>query len=163
MTRHSVPIILAAVAVGPLLAACGTAEPETPVAPQAEVTELKVASTALGEVVTDANGRVLYLFTKDTQGAASSACTAECLDVWPPAVAGDGAPQATGVTGTVATIDVAGRRQVTLDGWPLYYFAQDVAAGDVKGQGVNGAWYVLDPTGRPISTMPSSPDGGMGY
>ncbi|GAA6525481.1 hypothetical protein IDVR_12760 [Intrasporangium sp. DVR] len=132
-------------------------------APQAEVTELKAAATALGDVVTDANGRVLYLFTKDTQGAATSACTGDCLTAWPPALAGDAAPKATGVTGSIGTIDVAGRTQVTLDGWPLYYFAQDVAAGDVKGQGVNDAWYVLAPAGQPIRTKPSSPEGGMGY
>lgn len=163
MTPRSVLIILASLASVPLLGACGSDEPATPVAPQAEVTELKVASTGLGEVVTDANGRVLYLFTKDTQGTAASACTAECLAAWPPAVAGDTAPKVTGVTGAVGTIEVDGRTQVTLDGWPLYYFAQDVAASDVKGQGVNGAWYVLDPAGRPISTMPSSPEGGLGY
>jgi predicted lipoprotein with Yx(FWY)xxD motif len=135
----------------------------TPVAPQVEVTELKVAPTGLGEVVTDANGRVLYLFTQDTQGAGTSACTGECLAAWPPAFAGDAAPKGTGVTGTIATIDVAGGKQVTLDGWPLYYFAQDVAAGDVKGQGVNEVWYALDPAGQPVRTMPSSRDGGMGY
>lgn len=161
MTRRSLPIILAALAIGPLLAGCGS-DSES-VDPQAEVTELKVASTGLGDIVTDANGRVLYLFTKDPQGSAGSACTGDCLTTWPPALAGDAPPQATGLTGPVGTIEVAGRTQVTLDGWPLYYFARDTAAGQATGQGVNDAWYVVDPSGRPIATKVSSPDGGMGY
>lgn len=163
MTRRHASIILAGLAAAPLLGACGSSEPASPVAQQAQVTELKVASTALGEVVTDANGRVLYMFTKDTQGAGTSACTGDCLTAWPPAFAGDAAPKGTGVTGTITTIDVSGKQQVTLNGWPLYYFAQDSAAGQVKGQGVNQAWYVLDAAGTPVRTMPSSDSGGMGY
>ncbi len=147
----------------PIVGACGSSSPVSPVAPQAEVTELKVAATGLGNVVTDANGRVLYLFTKDRQGAGTSACTGDCLAAWPPALVGTMAPKGNGVTGAIATIDVAGRRQVTLDGWPLHYFAKDVAAGDLKGQGVNGAWYVVSPSGTPVKTMLSSDGGGMGY
>ena len=36
--------------------------------------------------------------------------------------------------------------QVTLDGWPLYYWQDDTAAGDVTGQGVQDVWWVLAPT-----------------
>jgi hypothetical protein len=39
---------------------------------------------------------------------------------------------------------------VTYDGWPLYYFAQDAAPGDVNGQGLNDKWYVVDPAGAAI-------------
>ncbi len=114
------------------------------------ITELKKATTALGEVVVDGNGMTLYMFTKDTQGGAASACAGACLAAWP-LVVSDSAPKLTGVTGTVGSIATAdGRKQVTLNGWPLYYFAKDKAAGDVAGQGVNQVWYVLDPTGTPV-------------
>src|SRR5450756_2270499 len=43
-----------------------------------------------------------------------------------------------------------GSVQVTYDGWPLYYWAQDAAAGDVSGQAVNGVWWVLQASGEPI-------------
>ena len=43
-----------------------------------------------------------------------------------------------------------GSVQVTLDGHPLYYFAQDAAPGDVNGQGVGDVWYVVSPAGAPI-------------
>jgi predicted lipoprotein with Yx(FWY)xxD motif len=42
--------------------------------------------------------------------------------------------------------------QVTYNGWPLYFFADDSAPGDVNGQGVGGVWYVLDPTGNAIKS-----------
>ncbi|MBK6440703.1 MAG: hypothetical protein IPF90_00800 [Actinomycetales bacterium] len=114
------------------------------------ITELKTATTKLGEVVVDGNGMVLYMFTKDTQGTTTSACTGACLAAWPLTVA-DAAPKLTGVTGAVALIATSdGRKQVTLNGWPLYYFAKDAAAGDVLGQDVNKVWYVLDKSGTPI-------------
>jgi predicted lipoprotein with Yx(FWY)xxD motif len=40
---------------------------------------------------------------------------------------------------------------VTLNGWPLYYYAGDSAAGDTNGQAVGGIWWVLDPAGEKIS------------
>ena len=41
--------------------------------------------------------------------------------------------------------------------------AQDVAAGDVDGQGVDGEWYVLGATGTPVKRMPDNGSGGFGY
>ncbi|HEX2705024.1 MAG TPA: hypothetical protein VHM65_04640 [Candidatus Lustribacter sp.] len=117
----------------------------------AAITELKTAATSLGQVVTDGAGMTLYMFTKDTQGASASACAGACLAAWPQVVAGSTVPTLTGVSGAVAMIATAdGRRQVTLAGWPLYYFAKDKAPGDVLGQGVNQVWYVLDQAGTPV-------------
>lgn len=151
------------------VASCGTAA-EGPAAsttrsgaPASAITELRTTSTAVGMVVSDGNGMTLYLFTKDTQGTTSSACTGQCLATWPPAIAGAELPKVTGVTGKVATIDTAdGRRQLTLSGWPLYYFANDSAPGAVLGQGVGNVWYVLDPAGNPVKTAVGDAPGG-GY
>ncbi|MBO0812316.1 MAG: hypothetical protein J2P23_09760, partial [Microlunatus sp.] len=77
-----------------------------------------------------------------------------------------------GVTGKVGTITGAdGRLQVTLDGRPLYTFASDSGPGDVNGQGIRGAWWVLGPTGTKItkkaapssSSTAGSGDGYGGY
>ena len=55
---------------------------------------------------------------------------------------------------------------------PLYYFANDKAAGDARGQGINrfgGGWYVVDPAGDKIDSdapapAPAAPAGGTsGY
>ena len=43
-----------------------------------------------------------------------------------------------------------GDDQVTVDGWPLYFFSGDAAPGDTNGQGVGGIWYVVGPDGAAI-------------
>lgn len=112
--------------------------------------EVTVASTSLGEVLVDGAGMTLYMFDPDEQGP--STCEDDCAAAWPPLVA-DGAPVAgdgvdSELLGTVERSD--GSSQVTYDGWPLYYFAQDAAAGDVNGQGVNEVWWVLMADGEPV-------------
>ncbi|EMQ99519.1 COG4315 family predicted lipoprotein [Paeniglutamicibacter gangotriensis] len=60
-------------------------------------------------------------------------------------------PVREGVTGEAGTIDSPdGTKQLTLNGMPLYYFAQDAKPGDVTGQGVNDVWYVVTPAGEMI-------------
>lgn len=113
------------------------------------VTELKTATTSLGTIVVDGKGMVLYMYTKDTQGTQMSACTGGCLAAWPLAMA-DSQPTLTGITGKVTMIPTAhGGKQLALNGWPLYYYAKDKAAGDTLGQGVGSVWYVLDASGTP--------------
>ena len=41
--------------------------------------------------------------------------------------------------------------QVTYNGHPLYLYIDDTHPGDVKGQGMYDYWYVLSPSGRPIT------------
>jgi len=55
---------------------------------------------------------------------------------------------APGVFGTITGVD--GATQVTRNGWPLYSYAGDSAAGDANGQGVGGVWWVLTPVGEKI-------------
>ena len=47
----------------------------------------------------------------------------------------------------------AGRKppvQVTVNGFPLYYWQNDEAAGDANGQGVNNIWWVVDADGETV-------------
>ena len=114
-------------------------------------TGLKVAKTSLGEVVVTSAGMTAYVFDKDTQGTKASACTGACAGLWPPILASGDAPQGDGITGSLGTIPTPdGKKQVTLDGWPLYTYSGDAAAGDVKGQGVQGIWWVVDASGAKI-------------
>jgi predicted lipoprotein with Yx(FWY)xxD motif len=93
----------------------------------------------------------LYFFTKDVKDSGKSACVDACLAAWPVFTTTSDAPSADGVTGTVGTIDTPdGKKQVTLNGMPLYYYAQDKAPGDVNGQGVNNVWYLVSPSGEMI-------------
>ena len=134
----------------PAAASTTTSAPSTAASSAASsVTELKTMTSSLGDVIVDGKGMVLYMYTKDTQGTQMSVCTGGCAAAWPLALA-DATPKLTGVTGTVTMIPTAsGGKQLALNGWPLYYFAKDKAAGDVLGQGVGSVWYVLDSTGTP--------------
>ena len=45
-----------------------------------------------------------------------------------------------------------GSKQVTYNGWPLYYFANDRQPGNTNGQGVGNVWWVVSTHGGPIQT-----------
>lgn len=120
---------------------------------------LATASTSLGTVVVDGRGRTVYVFDEDEPGSGRSACTGACASQWPAVETGSATPAVEGVTGTVATITgVDGKRQVTLDGSPLYTYAGDTSAGDATGQGVGGSWWVVAPDGSRIGA--STPGNG---
>ncbi|NEA30564.1 hypothetical protein [Streptomyces sp. SID13031] len=151
------------------LTACGggasaaPAAPNTPAqstpSPSAPATGGAAAlSTAtvgnFGKIVVDGTGRTLYVYDLDTANPSKSNCDGSCATAWPPLLAGTGTPKLTGVAatsvGTVTRTD--GTKQVTLAGWPLYYFAQDTKAGDANGQAVGGIWWVVGPNGQKITT-----------
>ncbi len=117
---------------------------------------VEVASTSLGDVVVGADGMTLYMFDPDAQG--DPTCYDDCATAWPPLVAegepavGEGLDEA--LLGTVERTD--GTSQVTYNDWPLYYWAQDAAAGDVTGQAVGEKWWVVGPDGEPIRTAPEA-------
>src|ERR1700712_3601007 len=122
---------------------------------------LKTGSTTLGTVVVDGKGRTAYVFDKDTATSGKSVCSGACAAQWPAIEATSGHPTVTGVSGTLGTITgVDGKKQVTLDGRPLYTFAQDTSAGDVTGQGFAGIWWVVGPDGTKIMSTSSSSSGG---
>ncbi|HVV38948.1 MAG TPA: hypothetical protein VHD31_01350 [Candidatus Paceibacterota bacterium] len=105
------------------------------------------ATTSLGTYLIASNGMTLYSFTKD--GNASSTCYGQCAVTWPPYTVGDASYLSNiqaGVEGDVGSIVRAdGSTQVTYNGHPLYFYAQDEASGDTKGQNVNSAWFVVKP------------------
>ncbi len=115
-----------------------------PVAAQEAATVQVATDAALGPILTDAEGMTLYLFTKDEGGV--SVCYDECAQRWPPLLV-EGAPVAPeGLSGELGVTErTDGTWQVTYNGWPLYYFAADTAAGDTTGQGVGEVWYVVPP------------------
>ena len=109
-------------------------------------------STDFGPILVDGAGMSLYLFTKDTQNSGTSTCTGDCLVKWPALltdgdpVAGEGVDET--LLGTITRDD--GTTQVTYNGWPLYYFAEDTAPGDTNGQGVGDVWFLVSPEGEAI-------------
>lgn len=116
---------------------------------------LKVGRSRLGTIVVDARGRTLYFFTQDKRRRAL--CTSDylsCTPAWPPLMT-TGRPRGrTGVKaeliGSVDRTKPAGS-QVTYHHHPLYRYIEDEHPGEVKGQGMYDYWYVVSPSGRPIT------------
>ena len=111
---------------------------------------LKVRTTRFGKILFAGNGRVLYGFTRDRRNGPSQ-CYGDCAAAWPVYFAKGTLKAGTGVKqsllGTVRRRD--GRRQVTYNGWPLYYYAHE-QAGEIKCQNVEthgGTWLVVRPSG----------------
>lgn len=109
-------------------------------------------TTDFGSILVDGEGMSLYLFTNDTQNSGASTCYDDCAVEWPPLTtdgdptAGEGADAS--LLGTITRDD--GTMQVTYNGWPLYYFHEDAAAGDTNGQDVGGVWFLVSPAGEAI-------------
>lgn len=102
---------------------------------------LKTAEIGGVTVLTNADGRTLYLFAPDTPQ--TSACTGACAGYWPPVT---GSPEAgPGVTGKLGTIKrPGGATQATYDGHPLYTYIGDSAPGQARGNKLDlngGYWY----------------------
>jgi predicted lipoprotein with Yx(FWY)xxD motif len=129
----------------------GAASGSTPAS--AAAATLKTGTSSLGVILTDASGRTLYLFEKDTGG--KSACSGACAQGWPPLLAtgtpAAGAAVSASLLGTVKRTD--GTVQVTYAGHPLYYFVADTKPGDIKGEGsqaFGAGWDLISPAGKKI-------------
>ncbi|MCJ7467485.1 MAG: hypothetical protein MUO53_12425, partial [Maribacter sp.] len=86
----------------------------------------------------------LYFFSLDTKD--TSACTGGCLSIWPVFYQADIVVGAGLDPADFATIDrLDGAKQTTYKGWPLYYYANDNAAGDTNGDKFNDVWYIAKP------------------
>ncbi len=105
------------------------------------------SEASLGSFLVDSKGMTLYLFTKDTPN--TSNCYDGCAAAWPPLLTLGAPTSGAGVDASLlgTTTRTDGSVQVTYNGWPLYYFANDKAAGDVNGEGVQGVWFVVTPDG----------------
>ena len=113
---------------------------------------IAIATNALGDIIVDAEGKTLYGFTPDTDGTPT--CYDDCAAAWPPLLAEGGAAPTAGAgldaTKLTTVPRTDGTMQVKYGDWPLYYFANDAAAGDTNGQGLNNVWYVVDAAGALI-------------
>jgi predicted lipoprotein with Yx(FWY)xxD motif len=107
----------------------------------------------LNPIVHNAVGRTMYRFDKDTPKPPQSNCLGACVQTWEPVLVQQGGRifvdgVATARVGILNRDD--GTRQVTLGGWPMYYYSGDRNPGDTNGEGVDGTWYAISPTGGKI-------------
>jgi predicted lipoprotein with Yx(FWY)xxD motif len=108
-----------------------------------------VNSAKYGMVLASSSGTTLYRYTLDKKGV--SMCSGACAKFWPPLLMKGnakptvGAGVSAGLLGTIKRSN--GVAQVSYAGFPLYFYAGDRKPGDVKGQGFEGNWYVVNTTG----------------
>jgi len=94
--------------------------------------------------LTDAHGMTLYYFTHDEEGMSNAG--AAIIANWPVfydenmmvSMDLDGMD-----FGTITRSD--GAKQTTFRGFPLYYYSQDMMAGEANGEGINDAWFTVNP------------------
>nr|WP_321353303.1 hypothetical protein [uncultured Methanoregula sp.] len=117
-----------------------------PVTPTTTADSVKTLSTSLGTVLTDSRGMTLYYFAPDIPGSGKSTCYGGCANAWPvfyvdsPTVS----PPLAGADFSFIT-RTDGTKQTSYKGWPLYYFSRDEAAGDTRGESVQGNWSAVKP------------------
>ena len=97
--------------------------------------EIKVSvDPSLGAILTDSEGKTLYLFTKDTT-AGESSCYEQCAVNWPPVPATEGTALAAGIPGTlgveVSSGDVRGDDLGIVD-------VRSASSGDITLRDVHG-------------------------
>ena len=117
-------------------------------------TTLRIRNSQFGRILVDGKGRALYLFTRE--GSPRSRCYGQCAVAWPPFYtrgrlrAGSGLDQEK--LGSSRRRD--GRRIVTYNGHPLYYYVTDTRPGQVTCHDVvefGGTWLVVNPDGNAVS------------
>ena len=148
--RTTLMTLLALVALAASAVSGAAAAPARTEAAEARAT-VTVRSSDFGRIVFDSNGRALYAFTKDPRGR--SVCKGACARAWPPYIVTGALRAPAGVErsllGTTRRAD--GRRQLTFNGHPLYYYVGDTGPGVVRCQNVfefGGLWLVVRPGGR---------------
>jgi len=159
-------------ALGFLLVACGSPGPSATVSfspspssvgtsasaaspTTATQVAISVANSRYGKILVDGFGRTLYLF--DIERDRVPLCNGVCAVAWPPLLAPGGVASAPELDQALVATAVRndGSSQLTYNRHPLYYYAGDHSAGEIKCQAViefGGGWYVIDAQGNKIST-----------
>jgi len=102
-----------------------------------------------GDYLVGPGGMTVYIFYDDAPGLSN--CYGRCAVNWPPLLlpnghnlsAGYGVP---GELGTILRQD--GTRQITYNGYPLYYWKDDKYPGETNGQGIDEAWFIVTPVNK---------------
>lgn len=104
----------------------------------------------IGKYLVDQDGMTLYYFAEDAPESGTSSCSETCTHYWPPFHTGQ---VIIPLELSSFDFDTIYREddtiQTTYKGWPLYYYINDYNPSDVRGQGINDAWFVAGPDQMP--------------
>lgn len=134
-------------------------------------TSFTVANVSgVGNVVVDGKGRTVYILTSGAKKNVPCTDASGCTGAWPDLPFPNGTSAATAGSGLNAsllgTMKLSdGETYPTYNGYLMYEYSGDSAAGQANGQGLKsygGTWYVLNPSGQPVKSSGSS-GGGYSY
>ena len=157
LTRTFAIGCLAALAAPVCTAAAGAAQPAARHHDAPEPVLRLVAVKHYGHVLADAHGHTLYLLS--AEAGSKVVCKGACLKIWPPLLVPSHvhhlrvAAEVKGRIGFVARTRT--RKQVTLNGYPLYTFAGDKKPAETNGEGIThfrATWILV----RPGPTKPAA-------
>ncbi|MDQ7906385.1 hypothetical protein RB614_17870 [Phytohabitans sp. ZYX-F-186] len=137
-------------------AAAGAEAPPATGTPQV----LKIAQLdGFDPLLVNGKGRTIYRFDRDSNDPPTTTCVEECLKTWQPVLAPNGVEVDAGIeedlVGSVERPD--GNLQLTLNGWPMYYFHKDLSLGQTAGHGTGGAWFAISPSGGRAEKISDEP------
>ncbi|WP_405498282.1 SCO0930 family lipoprotein [Streptomyces sp. NBC_00096] len=108
----------------------------------------------LGDHIVDGSGMTVYRFKPDTAWPMVSKCEGDCVAKWPVVPPVDKANAKGIIEKNYLVLDRPdGKKQQTVNCWPVYTFTGDKKAGDINGQGVGGTWYAVAPDGKLITVQ----------
>jgi predicted lipoprotein with Yx(FWY)xxD motif len=140
--RTPIAIVVLGLAVLAGLTACGgsggSATTSSPGAAAAGKTVSQTDVSGVGTILVDANGDALD--SPDQEAGGTILCTGSCTAIWIPLTLSSGETTPTGVDGLALVRRPDGSQQVTYRGAPLYTFAEDTTAGEVKGDGLSDSF-----------------------
>ena len=107
---------------------------------------IRIATSPVGNILVDAQGKTLYYFAADIPGSGASTCSGSCAGIWP-IFYGDKVTVSPPlvISDFSSFVRADGTNQTTYRGWPLYYFQGDTGAGAVSGENINKVWFVVKP------------------
>lgn len=119
--------------------------------PPVGTTVMIVQKSAIGYILAEANGQVVYTYGKDTKNGTPT-CTGSCATTWPAVTGVPKAGPADTFPGTFGVVKGAsGVEQITYEGMPLYRFAGAKPL-TTKGNGLDGEWHVVKLSESDISS-----------
>jgi len=108
-------------------------------------------SSVGGNYLANQTGYTLYIFSNDTPYSGNSACYGACQKYWSVFYVANATFQPGLNALAFNTITrTNGTKQLTYNGWPLYYYIKDTQPGMTSGQNVQGTWFVALVSGTSI-------------
>ena len=112
---------------------------------------VKIVSSGMGDVLSDGQGHVFYIYTPDGTGPAT--CVDACAAAWPPVLTEGGVVADAAVSGLkLGSTGQGAGEQLTIEGQPVYFFASDTEPGATAGQAAGGTWFVLNTDGVKVQS-----------